>query len=575
MVSRGDRAGVWSRLRVGAAVLFATASVLAVVVPAGASAATGELDCNGQSPAQHSVKMTLACTDIRGFQKSNANTWDGRFYDNGQYIGHDEPDMTFLSHRPGSGNNVTWNETLPRDPAAAPTVSRPGSDVAHWFELSIAPWYSMAMCDPKSYPQTPCQPQSDSNAPAANGTGGGGSAFMEMQFYPPGFAPFADAISCDNSHWCGALNIDSLECTAGFATCNTKCEEPINFGFIQRNGVPTGPPSPQKADLATNTPNSHTLLMNPGDRIQVKMYDAAVPGGDGAKAFKVVVIDLTTGQSGSMQASARNGFQNTSMSNCSGTPHNFEPEYNTAAKKNITPWAALATNISTQYETGHWVPCTRVTHPGTFAFSGGVTDTFYNTCHGPYEKSSDKSTPELSDAFCYPVGDTHGSQHAAPDTVTGCTDSLLQNGDLDFDGTPYWPEWPVGPAPTAKYPGSFVQALPRTDGAPYKKFFIQTDLALSESTCSGTTTAGCSVPPPGPGHFYPYWSRVTTHHGCTLEFGNVSSGPGVNNYGKDAQYGQDMVATLGYPEYEGPVLDNSCPQGDSRQANHRHANRRS
>ena len=59
----------------------------------------GELDCNGQSPVQQSVKMSMACTDIRGFDNEwNANTWSGRFYDNGDYIGHDEPDMTFLSN---------------------------------------------------------------------------------------------------------------------------------------------------------------------------------------------------------------------------------------------------------------------------------------------------------------------------------------------------------------------------------------------------------------------------------------------------------------------------------------------
>ena len=567
MISRGDRLGIGSRLRVGVAILFATASMLAVVIPAGASAATGELDCNGQSPAQHAVRNSMPCTDIRGFNnEANQNTWDGRFYDNGEYIGHDEPDMTFLSGRHGSGNDVTWTETLPHDPSAAPTVSHPGTDVAHWFELSVAPWFSMAMCDSNSYPQTPCKSESDSNAPAANGTGGGGSAFMEMQFYPPGMAPFADSTSCDNTHWCSALTIDSLECTEGFATCNTACEEPVNFGFIQRNGVPTGPPSPQEADLQTDTQNSQTLLMNPGDQLRVTMSDAPVPGG-GGKAFKVVVDDLTTGQSGSMQASAKNGFQNTSISDCSGTPHNFQPEYNTAAKGNIVPWAALQTNISTQFETGHWEPCTSVTNPGVYTFSGGVTDTYYNTCNGPYESGAENTSEEPSDAFCYPKGDTHGALHSAPDTVTGCLDDLAQNGDLDFDGTPYYPEWPTGQNPTATFPGSFVQQLPRTDGSQYDKFFIQTDLALSESTCSGTSTAGCSVPPPGPGNFYPYWSRVGSREGCVLEFGNVHSGYGVNDYGQDAQYGSDQIATLGYPEYEGPVMDNSC---FSRHGHHRY-----
>ena len=114
----------------------------------------------------------------------------------------------------------------------------------------------MALCDPNSYPLTPCTPESDSNAPTCHvatctSNHGGGSAFMEMQFYPPGEPPFIDSLSCDDTHWCAALTIDSLECTAGLAYCNTNCEEPANFAFIQRNGVPTGPPSPQDADAAT------------------------------------------------------------------------------------------------------------------------------------------------------------------------------------------------------------------------------------------------------------------------------------------------------------------------------------
>jgi hypothetical protein len=48
------------------------------------------------------------------------------------------------------------------------------------------------------YPLLPCTPRSDKNAP--NGRyPGGGQGFVELQFYPPGFAPFDDAISCDNT----------------------------------------------------------------------------------------------------------------------------------------------------------------------------------------------------------------------------------------------------------------------------------------------------------------------------------------------------------------------------------------
>ena len=538
------------------------------------SHAQGELDCNGDSPIQQSVRTTMNCTDIRGFTSiDNAHTWGGRFYDNGVYIGHDEPDTIFYSSQPGTGNNVTWTERLGRDPAAAPTVQTPGSDAAHWFELSIAPWTSMMMCDPNSYPLTPCAPQSDANAPAPctisadpcpNGYQGAGSAFMEMQFYPPGFAPFADAVSCDNSHWCAALTIDSLECTYGFATCNNNCIEPVNFAYIQTNGVPAGPPSPQEANLSTFTPNGRTLLMNPGDQITIRMSDASIPGGKGAKAFEVVVTDLTTHQSGFMQASAANGFQNTSMANCSGTPFNFQPEYNTAAPQNISPWAANRGDITTQFETGHFTPCTDLAKPASITLGPGVTDQFWYTCRGPYEKSAPPDggkSPEVSDAFCFPQGDTHGVLNTAPDTVTGCIDAYTQNGDLDFDGTPYWPEWPTGSTPTSKLPGSFVESLPTSGGTQYSQFQIQTDLALSESTCT-PTGSGCAVPPPNaPGGFYPYWSRVTSSGRCTLEFGNVSSGAGVNPMGQDAQYGTAQWATLGYPQFLGPIQSNSCGSG--------------
>ena len=332
-------------------------------------AKTGELDCNGFSPAQKEVRAS-ECTDIRGIQGvDNSNTWGGKFYDNGVYIGHDEPDTTFLSTAPGSGNNVSWNLTIGRDPAALPTDVSPGHDTSHWFQLSPAPWFSMALCDPNSYPQTPCTPESDSNAPSCFGStcttaqSGGGSTFMEMQLYPPGNPPFVDSTSCDDTHWCAALTIDSLECTTGFATCNTTCEEPANFGFIQKNGVPTGPPAPQNSDIATFTPNNETLLMNPGDKITIHMSDAPAPGG--GKAFKVVLDDLTRHTSGSMQASGANGFQTTSMATCAGTPFNFQPEFSTAKPANVIPWAALQTNISTEFETGHWESCTALSDPLT------------------------------------------------------------------------------------------------------------------------------------------------------------------------------------------------------------------
>ena len=52
----------------------------------------GELDCNGLSPIQTALKADLACADPRG-------SWGGRFYENGSYIGHDEPSVRFSRPR--------------------------------------------------------------------------------------------------------------------------------------------------------------------------------------------------------------------------------------------------------------------------------------------------------------------------------------------------------------------------------------------------------------------------------------------------------------------------------------------
>ena len=438
--------------------------------------ASGGLDCNGFSPAQKTIKGALACTDVRGFSDHhNKNTWAGRFYDNGHYVGHDEPDLTFLSSRPGSGNDVTWRETLPQDPSAAPTVSTPGSDVTHWAELSVAPWFSMALCNSESYPLLPCTPNSDSNAPT-NSYAGGGSSFLEMQFYPPGEAPFFDNISCDNKHWCASLHINDLECTLGFASCNANCEEPTNFAWVQTNGMPTGPASPQEATLASYTPDRHTMLMNPGDRLIIHIWDAPIPAAQGGGfALEVSINDLTTKQFGYMQASAANGFAQTSIADCSGTPFNYQPEYSTAAAGNIVPWAALQTNISTQFEIGHFTPCTSLDNPATdglLDFTAG--DPFWLTCNGPYEQEPDSAPGNGEgfggDAFCYPAGDTHTALNgfgifADPNIVTGCLDDL-SGGDVDFDGTSYWADWPTGTSPTATTPSSFVQLSPITGPTP-------------------------------------------------------------------------------------------------------------
>jgi hypothetical protein len=536
---------VGTALSLGAPALSGTAAAAAhsTARPSSAVArpnAVGGLDCNGLSPIQRPVKADLACADPRGPR-------GGRFSENGHYIGHDEPSLRFLSSRPGSGSNFTMTEHLPTDPSARPTVKKPGHDVTHWFELSVAPWISTTVCDHNSAPLASCTPRSDANAPHGKYLGGG-QAFVELQFYPPGFAPFADATSCDNTHWCSALTIDSLECTGqGNGSCNNNCTEPVNFGFIQTNGVPTGPPSPQKSNAATETPNAHTLLMSPGDKVRVHMWDAKIPGGHALEARET---DLTTGKSGFMIASGQNGFMTTDPFSCAGTRFNFQPAYSSARAQNIIPWGIGPYEINTEYEIGHWEACTSVTGRATVTV-GSVKDTYFKQCHGPYEKAADQSSSfEPDDAPCYRQGDTHGGI-AAPNLATGCDVFFDAIGDLDYDGQPYYPDWPRS-IPAGVFPSPFLQGQPTSNGHLYSQIQFMTDASATEfnTNCNLVTGRGCVLPPKGPGHFYPFFTLANVGGRCVWEFGNMHNG---RTFGGDHQYGKITPSSIG--AFAGPILN--------------------
>jgi hypothetical protein len=507
----------------------------------------GLLDCNGFSPIQQTIKPTFACADPRIVKGQ-------RFEDNGRYIGHDEPSVRFVSNRPGSSADFTMTEKFPIEPAVRPTVENPGSDVTHFFELSVAPWLSMSLCDQNSFPQNPCTPKRDANAPNGSFAGGGG-AFLELQFYPPGFAPFVDSISCDNSHWCSALVIWSLECNQA-GVCNDNCIEPGNFAFVQTDGVPTGPPSPQLSNLASATPNKHTLLINPGDTVRIHVFDAAIPGGH---ALETLEQDLTTGQSGFMIASGANGFMHTSINDCSGTPFNFEPMYSSARAQNILPWGAGPYNVNSEFEIGHFEPCTRVQQRSTLTFET-FSDAYYNNCISPYERTTapDKgSSTEPNDSPCYKAGDTHGGT-ADPNLVTGCDVFFGAIGDLDYDGTPYWPDWPDATQPD-RYPSTFLQRQPTSLGHRYESIQFVTDTSATQPGCDLITGAGCTLPAQGaPGNFYPYWTLASVGDQCVWEFGQMQNG---NTFGGLAQYGSVTPDTLG--AFAGPIRSNpSCSNNE-------------
>ncbi|MBO0730258.1 MAG: hypothetical protein J2P57_13445, partial [Acidimicrobiaceae bacterium] len=302
--------------------------------------------------------------------------------------------------------------------------------------------------------------------------------------------------------------------------------------------------------------NRQTLLMNPGDHLQIHIWDAPVPSNPSQSALETSIKDLTTGKSGFMQASAANGFMATDMTNCGGIPFNYEPEYRTAKLNNIVPWAADQLAVGTQFEIGHFEPCNSLSKPFSVNLAiAGVTDVTWNQCNGVYEKAAPggdgTKTAEPGDAFCYPKGDTHFGL-SPPNTVTGCLDDVFQNGDLDFDGSGYWTEWPTSTVPNT-HPSTFLQAPPTSVGGNrYPNFQFETDAALSESTCHFPNTTGCVVPPPNaPGKFYPHWTLTKS---CEFEFGNLSNG---NSYGNTAQYGT-AKPIVGYAQLLGRIIPNPC-----------------
>jgi hypothetical protein len=547
-----------------------------------------ELDCNGWSSKYGTVRKLAGdlCTD----PIKVVNGKGQRFSDNGWYVGHDEPSVKFISSQPGSGNTMTYVMKVSKDPAAAPTVS---GSVVHYSELSIAPWFGLPICDPKSYPQNSCTPDSDTNSGLISNPAAAGSAFMELQFYPPGDTPFIDSESCSATKWCAALTIDSLECTFGFATCNAACEEPVNFAYLQTNGVPSGPPSPQLTDVSTFTPNAHTLMINSGDVLVVSVSDPP-------QGLTTVVRDLSTGQTGYMTASAANGFMNTNIADCSGTPFTFHAEYSTAKQQNQVPWAALEGGVLMEQEIGHSEICSSLsnqdpysaTYPGGQSYSDPQT---YDTCNGgsegpnatgegpctsagicqnattqgptgpvacPTDNAASGDLCEFSDGFCFAQGTRTALVNDVPATevtnINQCFANRYQNGDLDFDGVSYQADtWPNG---SKNLPTSFQYVGPFTArGQTYPQVQFESDIGGSSNLCDTTTGAGCTVPPIS-ANFYPFWSLSSLGSlgghtaGCVWNFGNDQPNT-VRDFGKDAEYGTPDVARYGGTIISAPMAN--------------------
>jgi hypothetical protein len=588
-------------LAIGAILIAGPAAPRSVAAASSPAAATVQpvsgshnmLDCNGWSPAYPSLvpAMKMRCVDPIGSYYGKP----AKFYDNGHYVGHDEPTVKFISSVPGSGNSMTYYQQLSTDPAGTPTTSPSGTTVSNYAELSPAPWFGLPICDPNSFPNGSCTPVSDSNAPQSSTNAG--SAFLELQFYPPAYGPWLDGISFDQTKWTVALNIDSLACAGtdatGCASPNPNCVEPVNFALLTHDGVPTGPPSPQSANGATFSENSDTLQMNPGDVTKVTFSDVPNTGSPSTGGLRARVDDLTSGQSGFITSSAANGFMNTSNGTCGGTAFSFHALYSTAAQGNQVDWAALEGGVLMENEIGHFEPCASISSADAVSITA---DSFSDpavkqVCNGPFEAQNGGSSTgegpcvapapnlanctgattegstatacptfnpsnacEQGDGYCIPSGSRSVTVNGALTSwswpVAGCQDNQFQNGDLDFDGSSYVADWPDG---SANHPTSFRYLGPfDPTGTQYPSVQFETDAPGSEQNCSSTTKANCVVPPAG-ASFYPFWSMTnaqgitgaptTPGSTCVWNFGNDIAGVTTDDFSKDAQYGNDKSST--------------------------------
>ena len=507
--------------------------------------------------AAASQHYSLSCDEGRAtcLEVADSNEVFGPNY----YVGHDEPSLLFYSNQPGSGGKSQWLMTLPKDPPPVPKANGSRS----WnFQLHPAFWFGMALCDTQSAPNPidnhVCEPNSDSNITSdAQIARHAGTAFLELQFYPPGGVLWPPGNSCDAHKWCVAFVIWSLamDYPSGKAlndTCaNSIGVESPNFAFLTLNGKPQAPANAVNATLATYTPDAaRDLFMNSGDKTLTSIHDTE-------HGLSIEVKDLTTGQKGSMVASAANSFGQVKFAanpstECTNIPYDFHPMYSTSSEKTRVPWAAHSYNIAWADEIGHFDYCSKTLGSGHScqASLGATEGTVFNT--EPAEGPPTATKPSADDTGCF----TAAQSSLVP--VQGCIGT-----NTGFDGVPYEHLWPDG---NPNHPTSVLITSPMTGHdyqSNYQRVAFEADLprietagASAAGTCNRTTGTGCTLIPitddqnangsyTTPANFYPYFTAAAHGDGCQWTFGANIPDLTTNDYGKNAQYG--TLLKLVYP----------------------------
>jgi hypothetical protein len=468
----------------------------------------------------------------------------------GQYSGHDEPAVVFYSDKPGSGNSSFYLIRIPKD---APTKPKQDGGGGTWnFQLRPAFWFSVAMCDSQSDPNftNVCAPDTDANifdnpdpnAPDFIGKHPG-VALMEFQFYPPGWVT-----DCFPTTWCSAMTIDSLSAKESTGQLNnlncleTVGEEYVNFAFLTFNGKSQAPADPLARALDPNhtagIPDPLQVLQyNPGDLLSVFLHDTP-------KGFRVDIVDLTTGQSGSMTASLANGFAQINFVpdpdpahpsvSCSSNPYAFHAMYSTSSEHTRVVWAAHTLSTAFSDEIGHFEWCDAIAREGGACTLAGTND--------PGGLDADDRRR------CF---DNFGDPTLIPVTACIATES-------DFDGVPYLADsWPGGTNnPDAdktlrSQPVQFTSPLfldQQGNLSNYNRVAFEADIpAITPNPpCHHRISpgTGCTVPPPG-AQFYPIYSTTELLPGvCGWQEGGGNIQGTINNFGgtSTAEYGPVLLS---------------------------------
>jgi hypothetical protein len=349
---------------------------------------------------------------------------------------------------------------------------------------------------------------------------------MELQFYGPGYVPQFEGFGCTAHQYCAAMTIDSrtLNQNTGVentAACNNYVlggPEPINWAYVTRSGRSQAPANPLATGTLTN-PNfgavnpdlTKDLLMNPGDRLTIHMYDTS-------RGFRTDIADLTTGHSGSMTASVANGFGHVlytpSSSTCREKPYAFHPEYSTANPRGNT-WSAHTYNVAMSDEIGHFENCLAI----NAAFN----------CTSPGSQDANGIDEDDLNSFCVPAADSTLVK------INGCFSS-----DEDYDGQSYRHDWPGTLANVARdralHPSPLLFSSPLANGeTAYSTVAFETDLPRIEAAdsqdsapfCDRSSGVGCVNPPNG-AQFYPIFTTTTRDGSCLWQEGGALI-PGTTN----------------------------------------------